>query len=275
MAIKNRHLNNVKELLVKKPNLESHNEEGMTPLCCAIAQYNPLFFKDLCFDTSKTVFSIIQLLLDNNADANAKTLNNKTPLILAIKKGYFHGEDLIVLLLSHGADVLQKNHKGKTVYERNIPLIMTHLIRALQKQPCHSIVENTLNHIVQHKTDLFYHLLIPNLFWSGRKDVFTAIQFLLKNKIPINQQDKNGDTPLHIAIREFITHPCDSRSSGPNWEFPIYLVKLIKLFVKNGANLNVKNNDRKKPIDLLQDRPCFTMIIFIMNNHKHEVQKKY
>ncbi len=44
---------------------------------------------------------LVKFLLENGADANAKTANGKTPLIFAREKG---GDDVVDLLRKHGSN---------------------------------------------------------------------------------------------------------------------------------------------------------------------------
>ena len=66
--------------------------------------------------------SVIQLLLDNEADANATNFMGNTVLISASVSNefdsvFFIDPDVIQLLLDHKVDITEKNSEGKTAYD--------------------------------------------------------------------------------------------------------------------------------------------------------------
>ena len=64
----------------------------------------------LCHAIEDNDFLAAKILIEKyNANPNGKTLTGMTPLMFACKDGY---EDLVVLLLQHGADPLIQNNNG-------------------------------------------------------------------------------------------------------------------------------------------------------------------
>lgn len=82
-----------------------------------------------------------------------------------------------------------------------------------------------------------------------------VLRLLVESKIDINVKDKDGNTPLHVAI------------STKN----INLV-LIKILIKAGADLNIKNKFNEAPIDQLArvENSVYTEILkyIELNNNK-------
>ena len=57
--------------------------------------------------------SLIQLLLKNGADANAKDISGKTPLFNII---FSFSTDLLDLLIKYGADINMRDKYGNSIY---------------------------------------------------------------------------------------------------------------------------------------------------------------
>ena len=57
------------------------------------------------------------------------------------------------------------------------------------------------------------------------------MDYFIKKKLNINKKNKNGDTPLHLAIQK--------------GDYDI-----IKLLLDNGANIKIKNKKGITPFDL-------------------------
>ena len=113
----------VVELLLKKGAKvsETNNRGGWTPLLLAAGRdydffcgvfLSPLEVKkrEMKIEAvDKEQVKIVKLLLDKGADVNAKNWDNRTPLVLAAKKGY---TQVVKLLLNSGADVSLKDQLG-------------------------------------------------------------------------------------------------------------------------------------------------------------------
>jgi len=90
-------LEKVKALLKGDPNLVvTIDDAGATPLYVAVASGHK---------------EVVELLLSNNADINAKTTRGLAPLHWAAAIG---NKDMVELLLAHQADVNIKNDNGET-----------------------------------------------------------------------------------------------------------------------------------------------------------------
>jgi len=83
---------------------------------------------------------------------------------------------------------------------------------------CDNYYENPTN-IINNKLSVFNPILFTLVVNNQKKDLINALK---NNKNNINIQDKDGDTPLHIAI--FLC----------NYE-------IIKILLDNGADTNIKD----------------------------------
>ncbi len=119
-----------------------------------------------------------------------------------------------------------------------------------------------------------------------------TIEFLLENDADINAKNNDGDTPLHLAIkntvfldqkppffyRTLIRHSSKTQEAGAfnkdtsSTSLPInisildildgsflssyyiHYIKFIKTLIENGADIYAKNNDGLTPIDLLAQK---------------------
>jgi len=68
------------------------------------------------------------------------------------------------------------------------------------------------------------------------------IQYFLNKKLPVNVVNKNGDTPLHLAMKTnnsevFLIHNSFIK------------IKVIKLLFDHGAEIDIVNNENATPVD--------------------------
>jgi ankyrin repeat protein len=71
---------------------------------------------------------IVEILLENSADVNAKNKDEQTPLMLASAAGY---ADVAAKLLEHGADVNAKDKNGYTALDKAIVVGNEELVKLL------------------------------------------------------------------------------------------------------------------------------------------------
>ncbi|WP_131783821.1 ankyrin repeat domain-containing protein [Legionella gresilensis] len=88
-----------------------------------------------------------------------------------------------------------------------------------------------------------------------------AVKDLIQcEKLNINEQDKNGDTILHLMVKDMFDHYYNPYMKGPfymdgvNYKGPGFLDDL-EVLLAMGANPTIKNNDNLTPVDLLFTEP--------------------
>lgn len=126
---------------------------------------------------------------------------------------------LCYLLVSRGVNLRLKDEHGRSLLEK--------LIQADSPTILRMVVKNGIDLNKEGEELLRFCALYNN---SGFAD------FLIKNNVNVNSQDKDGNTPLMIAIKKL----------NPG---------IIILFLKSGADLTIKNKEGKTAIDLSNECP--------------------
>ena len=106
----NRHSEAVQVLFDHKADVNSRNQEGNTPL------HEAFFYAGFPAWDEKTAAGVVRRLLEHGADPNTRDDNhpNSTPLHRAMDRGWL---EVTRLLLSHGANVDEKNKEGRTPFQ--------------------------------------------------------------------------------------------------------------------------------------------------------------
>jgi ankyrin repeat protein len=221
-AIKSDNLDKVKALLKDDPDLVYSGDiiSGMTPLhMAAFMGYR----------------EIVESLLADKADVNAKAVNGMTPLHYAVMKGY---KDVVELLLANKADINAKNNNGGT------PL---HL--AANKDVAELLLANKAD--VNAKNNYGE----TPLHLAANKDV---VELLLANKADVNAKNNNGGTPLHLAANKdvaelLLANKADVNARNNNGETPLHLAAnkdVVELLLADKADVNAKDNNGETPLHL-------------------------
>ena len=66
------------------------------------------------------------------------------------------------------------------------------------------------------------------------KNSYKFVLYFINKKLNVNRKNKNGETPLHLAIK-------------------IGVFDIIKLLLENGANIKLKNKNGITPFDLADE----------------------
>lgn len=169
---------------------------------------------------------MVKLLLDAQADVNAKNILGDTPLMFAAKNQYNlkEGNQIIKMLVQYEADVDLKNTKGYTAVMYAIKYNHSDIAELLLKQTKDQRLYTTY------------------WMWAIIHDTLNVAQWLLNNNhVTINQHEPisvKKYTALHIAIRSF--HPDDlTKNKVPEG---------IAFLIDHGANIEVLDVNNQTPL---------------------------
>ena len=170
---------------------------------------------------------MVKLLLAAGADINARDDNGQTALHLPLDmrnsnfKGYWLSKDTIELLLIEGADVNSKDKNGRTPWYLAAELADGDIVKLLID---HGADVNTRDDATGF-TALHYAAGLGNM---------NAAEVLIANGADINAKDKEGHTPLYIAI---------------NHDY-----KIAEFLIDKGADSSIKTETGKTLLQLAQER---------------------
>ncbi|OXU28005.1 hypothetical protein TSAR_015849 [Trichomalopsis sarcophagae] len=218
-------------------NSKSHSVTALT--CCSVVLKTPLEEAALCQNEA-----IVELLLQYGAEINAKTQGKTsccTPLHSALT--YYQGNTgLVNMLIDYGNDVNAVNHRGNAPLHlavehpeycsaELIELFLKHGadINAKSRQTGDTALHLVVN---RFRTNAYPTITLPT-FHIGNDFInyesldvpdMKLVKVLLEHGSDVNAVNRHGDTPLHLAVK----HPTQ------------FSEVLIRLFLKNGANVNLK-----------------------------------
>ena len=187
---------------------------------------NPLHYAAF-FGHTKIVQFFIDHINEIQFDINATDINGETALH---KAAYSNHPDIIRLLLKNGANVEARTNKTNetalhVASRQNSALAAKELLTKIENYPNKPIAkinaESQNNYTPLHKACANGH--------------YQIVELLLINGANPNMQTCQGNTSLHISVKngnEKVT------------------TKLINIIRKYGGDIDITNNENKKPIDL-------------------------
>ncbi|XP_041376954.1 protein phosphatase 1 regulatory subunit 16A-like isoform X2 [Gigantopelta aegis] len=224
-------IDEVRRLLQSGVSPDETNEDGLTAL------------HQCCIDGNE---ELLKLLLEYNANVNAKDSELWTPLHAAATCGHIH---LCKYLISREAELLAVNADGNMPYdicedEETLDYIET---------------EMSKRGITQEEIDET-RLQIEKLMLNDLKKV-------AKDRKALEKKDENGVTPLHIAAANgylevghfLLSNRCSvSPRDDDSWQ-PIHAAafwgqpEMLQMLVEHGANLDAKTRNGETAFDLCED----------------------
>lgn len=182
-------------------NLSYRFDDGQTPLHLGAAMGHT---------------AIVKYLLENNANFGAQDSSGATPLHEAVRFGKI---EIARMLLNAGASVNAKDNLGKTP-------IMLILPRAKMKEIYSLLISYKAD--MKDKDMFGDNVLHTAAMMNADAEV---IELLVKSGVDVNARNKEGVTPLEIAVQQ---------KSIPT----------IKLLTLNGANIHTQNTRGESPLSL-------------------------
>lgn len=168
----------------------------------------------------------ITFLIDKGVDTKVRNNVGITPLIMAVDN-----PEIVLLLLNKGLNI---NEPDKN---ENTPLFHAAILRNNAKVVSALINNGADVKITNNKGQTALFGVFDQTFGETQAPDAEAVKILVKAGTPINAVDNDGNTALHSAVTTLTLYGDDKR-------------KLIQTLIDLGADLSIKNNAGKTPLDL-------------------------
>ncbi|XP_065580502.1 uncharacterized protein LOC136040233 [Artemia franciscana] len=280
VAAKNGHKGAVKALLKKNAKTDIIDNGGNSPLHYAVANNHIdvvtiLLKKETNVDINKTMdgltslhisaerghLGLVDYLIENNADINAKNGRDFTPLHFAAYRGHLK---LVKTLIQNGANVNAADIQNCT------PL--HHASENHQEEIVNVLLENGANvNVVEKKNNTPLHCAAN----YGHEKI---VLILLKNNANASSSTVDGITPLHFAVLsgqvkivaallEFGVNICakDTQNNTPlHYAAWTGHKTIAKLLIEQGAEINAKSNHHITPLIIAAEESHRDIIELLM-----------
>ncbi|GFT56280.1 hypothetical protein NPIL_467881, partial [Nephila pilipes] len=278
LAAKNGHENIIRILLKHKSNIE-RDFLGCHPLFYAVVHNQKAavqFFLDrnivdacvvlggltsLHIAAETGCLEVVNLLLKNGADINAKTDKQATALHLASLNGHI---DIVKALIMIGAEINVHSHDGGT--------------------PLHNAVENGHENVVEillehgAKINVVYDNNLAPINFAAKYGYFGIIKTLIKFKANINNSTKSGETPLLMAAKnghlEIVKFLCIKKASvyskdimgftALHWSCLNGHIDIAKYLFQRGAKIGDTNMYNQTPLHLAAMKGHIEIVKFLI-----------
>jgi ankyrin repeat protein len=228
----------INHLLAIGVNLNATDESGNTPLHLAVLRSHD---------------EAVEAIINAGPDMNAVNGDGETPLSLATAYGTLKS---LGLLLSNKADVRIRDKEGNSLLHiaalhGNIEKVQEILKydpdintkNGAGDSPLFTAVKRYENEpVIACLIDSGAHIAVVDSTGKGVLHVAnnSNIKFLVQKGADVNLQDRDGNTPLHKVFFELLEYKV----------FYPFMKETISFFLAAGANPDIKNKQRKSPMDL-------------------------
>ncbi|KAI9330695.1 ankyrin repeat-containing domain protein [Zopfochytrium polystomum] len=177
--------------------------------------------------------AIAEMLLDAGAPVNAEDDAKWTPLTIATSVGFL---PVVALLLARGADPNAPNANLQTPLFYAASKGWRDVCQALLENGAKLNARDSLRQLRSREFFLKKPLNQTPLHRAASRGNLAVVKlFLEQSNVKLDEEDKYGNTPLHLAVE-----------SG-NGEVALLLVEA-------GADHQLENKEKKRPIDLAPDK---------------------
>lgn len=274
-----------KALIDKGANVNAKDRDGRTPLDCAIYSENTDLCKLLLREgaditqmgniNGEGTFSnrfeyiacvsafkcpeLIKLCLERGCDYNHRDKHGLTPYHCAMAK---HNPEMVKVFWQHGCPFDQKEHiPGKMQSmlwynpdsaDKEILEIQSDFIDGIK----HNNVEKVRSALEKGAEPRGCSLEIQStLHYAAANGNHKLVELLLNNSVPVNKINKEGQSPLDVAVEKKYLETC-------------------KVLLKFGASLNYKKNIKGKPFNVLTKEDKNLHSLFKNIYHTFKMAKK-
>lgn len=175
----------------------------------------------------------MKILFQFAANPNLQDKDGKTPLVLAVEGSK---KEIVQILLENGADPNVEIDHG---YYKSTPLVLATIRGSLE------IMRMLIKYkaeVTRYRSDNLstpLHLMVTNRLYEDQ--TIAMLQLLLQHGANINCVDKNGNTPLHLAV-------CCNRGHSDT------STSLEEFLLESGADMMAKNNQQSMPLHMAVDK---------------------
>ncbi|MGC0372091.1 MAG: hypothetical protein DGJ47_000796 [Rickettsiaceae bacterium] len=142
-------------------------------------------------------------------------------------------EDLVLKLLTMGADPMKLNNQGQSV------LTMSALKYNIEQEESDlSLFKIITSYYFTHNPTILHECLQNNIDQN-------TVDFLIESNLFLDVQDANGNTPIHIILH------------GSNTHYQSKILRKISELPNPEDYLNVSNKDGITPLDIILQTPSF------------------
>ena len=220
---------------------------------------------------------IIELLVHNKVDLNARDNLGNTPLFNIVLKEH---QELIELLVNSGADINATNKIGETplftaISTGNINLVEALLINRAKTDLRNNKGETPLSNAVFNKQNEIAQLLLrygaapttinkSDLFKAVEKSNINQVIQLVLHGSDVNVQDDELKTPLFYAsirgnrdiVKVLINNGAKINAQDASGQTPLFhaaskgFVDVVELLIENGAKVNIKDKHGRDALSI-------------------------
>ncbi|KAL5424117.1 hypothetical protein PMIN04_003439 [Paraphaeosphaeria minitans] len=163
--------------------------------------------------------SLVRLVLDKGSNPNEATASGHFPIFAAFNAC---SAPVVQALVEHGADVTLRNPHGPNVFQAALASPLSR-----DKEAITTVFELLLSRGADARTTYSDGTTLLHQVVSAGNNALNISQLLLRHGVPVDAQDRNGNTALHVAAA---SEPC------------------VALLLKHGANASKVNSKGLTPL---------------------------